>query len=138
MWHIIARRIPRTSSILVSRQNFWSMSPHSPSFNSCSTSAYVSSNFTNFNHINILNEFKNKLLNVVRLYVSDSSSPIERVQRFIIQPMQNVEEQESSASPLHDNLFLSSTVKKRHMKMNKHKLKKRRKLLRMNTKVSRG
>lgn len=32
----------------------------------------------------------------------------------------------------------SSTMKKRRMKMNKHKLKKRRKLLRMNTKVSRG
>lgn len=36
------------------------------------------------------------------------------------------------------HLMLSSTVKKRAMKMNKHKLKKRRKLLRMNTKVSRG
>jgi hypothetical protein len=31
----------------------------------------------------------------------------------------------------------SSTMKKRRMKMNKHKLKKRRKLLRMNTKASR-
>ena len=41
-----------------------------------------------------------------------------------------------------DSLFsgnwLSSTVKKRMKKMNKHKLKKRRKLLRMNTKVSRA
>lgn len=37
-----------------------------------------------------------------------------------------------------DALWLSSTVKKRKMAMNKHKLKKRRKALRMNTKVSRG
>ena len=35
-------------------------------------------------------------------------------------------------------VWQSSTVKKRAMKMNKHKLKKRRKLLRMNTKQSRG
>ena len=35
-------------------------------------------------------------------------------------------------------LVLSSTMKKRAMKMNKHKLKKRRKALRMNTKRSRG
>jgi hypothetical protein len=35
-------------------------------------------------------------------------------------------------------LLLSSTMKKRAMKMNKHKLKKRRKALRMNTKRSRG
>ena len=35
-------------------------------------------------------------------------------------------------------LWLSSTMKKRAMKMNKHKLKKRRKSLRMNTKKSRG
>mmetsp|Transcript_9084 Transcript_9084/g.12443 ORF Transcript_9084/g.12443 Transcript_9084/m.12443 type:complete len:110 (-) Transcript_9084:18-347(-) len=33
---------------------------------------------------------------------------------------------------------LSSTLKKRRMKMNKHKLKKRRKLNRMNTKISRA
>ena len=33
---------------------------------------------------------------------------------------------------------LSSTLKKRHTKMNKHKRKKRKKLLRMNTKVSRA
>ena len=36
-----------------------------------------------------------------------------------------------------DAIWLSSTMKKRRMKMNKHKLKKRRKLLRMNTKQSR-
>ena len=35
-------------------------------------------------------------------------------------------------------LVMSSTMKKRAMKMNKHKLKKRRKALRMNTKRSRG
>jgi Mitochondrial domain of unknown function (DUF1713) len=35
------------------------------------------------------------------------------------------------------SIWLSSTVKKRRMKMNKHKLKKRRKALRMNTKASR-
>jgi hypothetical protein len=35
-------------------------------------------------------------------------------------------------------LVFSSTLKKRAMKMNKHKLKKRRKALRMNTKRSRG
>jgi hypothetical protein len=34
--------------------------------------------------------------------------------------------------------MFSSTVKKRRMKMNKHKLKKRRKALRMNTKISRS
>lgn len=39
-----------------------------------------------------------------------------------------------------DNLaiWFSSTMKKRRTKMNKHKLKKRRKLMRMNTKVSRN
>lgn len=46
-------------------------------------------------------------------------------------------------SPITSTLFLStpsrasSTMKKRRMKMNKHKLRKRRKALRMNTKVSR-
>jgi len=44
----------------------------------------------------------------------------------------------NSEEPLLGHLWQSSTVKKRKMKMNKHKLKKRRKLLRMNTKVSRG
>ena len=37
-----------------------------------------------------------------------------------------------------DGIMMSSVVKKRRMKMNKHKLKKRRKLMRMNTKQSRG
>jgi branched-subunit amino acid permease len=41
----------------------------------------------------------------------------------------------SSAS---DTIWLSSTIKKRRMKMNKHKLKKRKKSLKMNTKVSRA
>ncbi len=36
------------------------------------------------------------------------------------------------------HILQSSTVKKRRMAMNKHKLKKRRKVLRMNTKISRG
>lgn len=36
------------------------------------------------------------------------------------------------------SIYLSSTRKKRRSKMNKHKLKKRRKLLRMNTKQSRA
>ena len=36
-----------------------------------------------------------------------------------------------------NSIWLSSTVKKRRMKMNKHKLKKRRKALKMNTKASR-
>lgn len=50
----------------------------------------------------------------------------------------------SSYDSLDDNLvadshlWLSSTVKKRRMKMNKHKLKKRRKALKMNTKQSRA
>ncbi len=38
---------------------------------------------------------------------------------------------------LQNSIFLSSTMKKRRTKMNKHKLKKRRKLLKMNTKASR-
>lgn len=42
------------------------------------------------------------------------------------------------AKEISNALLLSSTVKKRHMKMNKHKLKKRRKALRMNTKASRA
>lgn len=37
-----------------------------------------------------------------------------------------------------DAIWLSSTMKKRRMKMNKHKLKKRKKSLKMNTKVSRA
>jgi Mitochondrial domain of unknown function (DUF1713) len=44
---------------------------------------------------------------------------------------------EGRSSPLVDSIWLSSTMKKRRMKMNKHKLKKRRKALRMNTKASR-
>ena len=45
---------------------------------------------------------------------------------------------EGKLSGDHSALWLSSTMKKRAMKMNKHKLKKRRKSLRMNTKKSRG
>ena len=37
-----------------------------------------------------------------------------------------------------ESIWLSSTMKKRRMKMNKHKLKKRMKDMRANTKVSRG
>ena len=37
-----------------------------------------------------------------------------------------------------DAIWQSSTMKKRRMKMNKHKLKKRKKSLRMNTKISRS
>ena len=44
----------------------------------------------------------------------------------------------ASAGIASSAVWLSSTVKKRKMAMNKHKLKKRRKGLRMNTKVSRG
>jgi len=68
-------------------------------------------------------------------------APLERVQEALartptaavygLAPKQ-LEEECSSA------VWQSSTVKKRAMKMNKHKLKKRRKLLRMNTKQSRG
>lgn len=43
----------------------------------------------------------------------------------------------TSSSPIACVKRLSSTMKKRRMKMNKHKLKKRRKALRMNTKASR-
>ena len=39
---------------------------------------------------------------------------------------------------VNEAIWLSSTVKKRRMKMNKHKLKKRKKSLKMNTKVSRA
>ena len=44
----------------------------------------------------------------------------------------------SSASTEMESIWLSSTMKKRRMKMNKHKLKKRMKDMRANTKVSRG
>ena len=44
----------------------------------------------------------------------------------------------SSASTEIESIWLSSTMKKRRMKMNKHKLKKRMKDMRANTKVSRG
>ena len=44
----------------------------------------------------------------------------------------------SSASTERESIWLSSTMKKRRMKMNKHKLKKRMKDMRANTKVSRG
>ena len=43
----------------------------------------------------------------------------------------------SSSSEI-ESIWLSSTMKKRRMKMNKHKLKKRMKDMRANTKVSRG
>jgi len=49
-----------------------------------------------------------------------------------------MQQQVVNSEELLGHLWQSSTVKKRKMKMNKHKLKKRRKLLRMNTKVSRG
>jgi hypothetical protein len=39
---------------------------------------------------------------------------------------------------IRNGLWLISTIKRRKAKMNKHKLKKRRKLLRKNTKISRG
>jgi hypothetical protein len=41
------------------------------------------------------------------------------------------------STELDESLLMSSTMKKRRAKMNKHKLKKRRKKLRANTKVSR-
>jgi hypothetical protein len=44
----------------------------------------------------------------------------------------------SSSNVFDTHILQSSTVKKRRMAMNKHKLKKRRKVLRMNTKISRG
>ena len=43
-----------------------------------------------------------------------------------------------SSNDIFNGIMMSSVVKKRRMKMNKHKLKKRRKLNRMNTKQSRG
>ncbi len=51
------------------------------------------------------------------------------VQKKVISPI--------PSSPMACVKRLSSTMKKRRMKMNKHKLKKRRKALRMNTKASR-
>lgn len=50
----------------------------------------------------------------------------------------NLTSTSNSNSLLESNLILSSTMKKRKMAMNKHKLKKRRKALRMNTKRSRA
>ena len=44
---------------------------------------------------------------------------------------------QNSDKILENSIYLSSTMKKRRTKMNKHKLKKRRKLLKMNTKASR-
>lgn len=44
----------------------------------------------------------------------------------------------SLSSTERESIWLSSTMKKRRMKMNKHKLKKRMKDMRANTKVSRG
>lgn len=49
----------------------------------------------------------------------------------------NIKKKSNIAIGIHRRM-LSSTVKKRRMKMNKHKLKKRRKALRMNTKISRS
>ena len=49
----------------------------------------------------------------------------------------NIMKKSNIAIGIHRRM-LSSTVKKRRMKMNKHKLKKRRKALRMNTKISRS
>lgn len=49
-----------------------------------------------------------------------------------------VSKEQSTDSILDEAILLSSTIKKRRMKMNKHKLRKRKKALRMNTKVSRG
>jgi len=45
---------------------------------------------------------------------------------------------DDSSNDIFNGIMMSSVVKKRRMKMNKHKLKKRRKLNRMNTKQSRG
>jgi hypothetical protein len=44
----------------------------------------------------------------------------------------------TNANSIENAVLLCSTMRKRRAKMNKHKLKKRRKKLRMNTKVSRG
>lgn len=52
--------------------------------------------------------------------------------------LQNMGEKQDELFGDASALVMSSTMKKRAMKMNKHKLKKRRKALRMNTKRSRG
>ena len=73
------------------------------------------------------------------------TTPLSRVQQLLHGAFSASVSASASASAapapsaaLTAHLVLSSTVKKRAMKMNKHKLKKRRKLLRMNTKISRG
>jgi hypothetical protein len=45
---------------------------------------------------------------------------------------------ESTCQGFEDSILLSSTLKKRRAKMNKHKLKKRMKKMRKNTKISRS
>lgn len=59
--------------------------------------------------------------------------------RSIVMGSSQVEEKAEESSPLQgEAIWQSSTMKKRRMKMNKHKLKKRKKSLRMNTKISRS
>lgn len=66
-------------------------------------------------------------------YVIQNSKNKTNVNRLL----ETMKSQEA-ISDIFSGIYLSSTMKKRSTKMNKHKLKKRRKLLRMNTKVSRG
>jgi hypothetical protein len=72
------------------------------------------------------NIFRRAIFNVIQNLSSVTSSPATTT-------MEAVE----GSGFLNESTWLSSTVKKRRMKMNKHKLKKRKKDLRMNTKVSR-
>jgi len=60
------------------------------------------------------------------------------ISQILVPSIESSSEEISSLFGDESALALSSTLKKRAMKMNKHKLKKRRKALRMNTKRSRG
>ena len=68
----------------------------------------------------------------------DSESEPVNISQMLMPSAEDSEVGSSSLFGDESALVLSSTLKKRAMKMNKHKLKKRRKALRMNTKRSRG
>mmetsp|Transcript_22306 Transcript_22306/g.37314 ORF Transcript_22306/g.37314 Transcript_22306/m.37314 type:complete len:137 (+) Transcript_22306:66-476(+) len=73
-----------------------------------------------------------------RYFISRSFDVVANSRRNVDSKFINPSQLKLNTGKLNFLRFMSSCMKKRRMKMNKHKLKKRRKSLKMNTKQSRG
>ena len=80
--------------------------------------------------------FWTQIVTMPSSHLENQRSNIETVAREAVAGVNN--NSDINHEDVYTHILQSSTVKKRKMAMNKHKLKKRRKLLKMNTKVSRG